>query len=97
MVKHIVFWNIKAGLDKETVGNEMKSKLEALAGQIPGLLKAEVGLDFNRSAAAFDIALCSEFTDEAALANYGPHPLHEAAKAYIGGVTDGRAVVDYLV
>jgi hypothetical protein len=39
MVKHIVMWKLR---DKADAG-EIKGRLEALAGKIPGLLNIEVG------------------------------------------------------
>ncbi len=98
MVKHIVFWNVKQevnGETKEQIMLRMKKMLEALNGQIPGLLKAEVGIDKNRSAAAFDICLYSEFPDWESLSFYQDHPLHVACKDYIGTVAKERAVCDY--
>lgn len=98
MVKHIVFWNVKeevAGETKEQIMLRMKEMLEALNGEIPGLLKVEVGLDKNRSDVAFDICLYSEFPDWESLAYYQDHPKHVACKNYIGKVTKNRAVCDY--
>ncbi len=98
MVKHIVFWNIKQevnGETKEQIMLRMKKMLEGLNGQIPGLLKAEVGIDKNRSDAAFDICLYSEFPDWESLSFYQDHPLHVACKDYIGTVAQERAVCDY--
>ncbi|MBQ7792247.1 MAG: Dabb family protein [Clostridia bacterium] len=98
MVKHIVFWNIKQevnGETKEQIMLRMKEMLEALNGKIPGLIKAEVGIDKNRSQAAFDICLYSEFPDWESLNFYQDHPLHVACKDYIGAVAEERAVCDY--
>jgi hypothetical protein len=96
MVKHIVFWKIKAGLDKPATCNEIKTKLAALRGQIPGLISIEAGIDISQSPVAYDIALYSELTDESALTAYQAHPLHETVKAYISSVTSDRCVVDYI-
>jgi hypothetical protein len=98
MVKHIVFWKLKdeaEGARKDANALEIKSRLEALRGKIPGMLKLEVGIDFNRSEAACDVALYSEFTDRAALDAYQGHPEHKAAGEFIQRVRASRAVVDY--
>ena len=97
MIKHIVFWNIKEDLDFEGVYEEMKIRVEDMNGKIPGLLKVELGKDFNRSDMAFQVALYSELADREALAIYQDHPLHKLVKEFIGAVTSARAVVDYEI
>jgi quinol monooxygenase YgiN len=99
MIKHIVFFRLKdqaEGGTKAENAARVKRDLEALAGRIPGLLRLEVGIDVDRSPAAFDVALYSEFTDQAALDAYQKHPEHLAAAAFIGKVRSERAVVDYV-
>jgi quinol monooxygenase YgiN len=99
MVKHIVFWRLKENAEGGTRAENaarMKRDLEALRGRIPGLLELEVGLDVERSPAAYDVALYSTFVDQAALDAYQKHPEHQAVAAFIGKVRSDRAVVDYL-
>src|SRR5659263_772811 len=60
MIKHIVFWKLKdeaLGNDKATNALLIKEKLEALNGQIEGLLKLEVGIDFVGGAMSGDCLL----------------------------------------
>jgi hypothetical protein len=95
MIKHIVFWKIKPELDVIATSEEIKSKLEALRGNIAGLIAIEVGTDISNGPASFDVALYSELEDQQALQSYQVHPLHEAVKSYIGSVTTERGVVDY--
>ena len=97
MIKHIVFWKIKEDLDFEGVFEEMKIRVEDMNGKIPGLLKVELGRDFNRSEPAFDVALYSELENSDALAVYQDHPVHQLVKEFIGAVTADRAVVDYEI
>ena len=97
MVKHIVFWNIKEDLDYEGVYEEIKIRVEAMNGEIPGLIKVELGRDFNGSDIAFDVALYSELENKEALSVYQDHPMHIHVKEFIGAVTTERAVVDYDV
>jgi stress responsive alpha/beta barrel protein len=97
MVKHIVFWQIKEDLDTEGVFEEMKIRVEAMNGQVPGLIKVELGQDFNGSEVAYDVALYSELINKEALAVYQGHPLHLHVKEFIGAVTSARCVVDYEV
>ena len=97
MVKHIVFWKIKKELDLEGVIEEMKIRVEDMNGKIPGLIKVELGSDFNQSDVAFDVALYSEIESKEALNTYQEHPVHQLVKEFIGAVTSDRAVVDFEV
>ena len=97
MIKHIVFWNIKEDLDIEGVFEEMKLRVEAMNGEIPGLIKVELGSDFNGSEVAYDVALYSELADKVALKVYQEHPMHLHVKEFVGAVTIERAVVDYEI
>jgi hypothetical protein len=99
MIKHVVFWKLKdqaEGATKAENAALIKRKLEALRGRIPGLLTIEVGLDVERSPAAWDVVLYSEFTDQAALDGYQKHPEHAAVAAFIGAVRSERGVVDWV-
>ena len=98
MVKHIVFWKLKEeanGQGKAANAAAIKQKLEALAGQIEGLLRIEVGMDFIHSSESVDVVLYSEFTDKAALDFYQQHPLHKAVMPFIAEARSERRVVDY--
>lgn len=98
MVKHIVLWRLKdfaEGADKAANAGKIKVALEGLQGRIPGLVSIEVGVDFERSAAAFDVALYSVFESREALAAYQVHPEHKKVADFILRVRSERAVVDY--
>lgn len=97
MIKHIVCWKIKPDLDQEGVFEELKIRAEEMNGHIPGLMKVEVGKDFNRSEPAFDIALYAELESKEALNGYQEHPMHQLVREFITAVTNQRAVVDYEV
>lgn len=100
MVKHIVIWKLKdqaEGNDKETNARLLKEKLEALQGQIPGLLKIEVGIDFSDTESSGDIVLYSELESKEALENYQNHPLHKAVGAFVKEVQCERQMVDYII
>ncbi len=100
MVKHIVFWTLAEtalGRTAEENAAEMKARLEALVGVVPGLLRLEVGTDLLRTDASADIALYAELEDRDALAAYQAHPAHVAVGELVRAVTTSRAVVDYEV
>ena len=97
MVKHIVFWKIKEYLDLQGVYEEIRVRVEAMNDEIPGLIKVELGRDFNNSAVAFDVALYAEIESKEALAVYQDHHMHLHVKGFIGAVTSERSVVDYEI
>ena len=91
MVKHIVVYTLKPGVDKDAAVRLVASKLEPLVGQIPGLLKLEV----RRCFAGMDYALYSEFESRQALEDYAKHPLHLEAKQHFFHLLDCRYAADY--
>lgn len=100
MVKHIVIWKLKEtahDLPKSENARLIKEKLEALNGQIPGLLKLEVGIDFLHSPDSGDIVLYSEFESREALLGYQDHPLHRAVMPFVAKARETRIAVDYEI
>lgn len=98
MVKHIVMWKIKSSeMHTSTqIIQDMKQGLEALVGQIEGLMMLEVGDNYNSSEAAYDVVLVSEFESKQALEYYQSHPKHvEAGNTLVKPYTTARVVVDY--
>ena len=93
MVKHIVLYTLKEGVDKTAAVDLIRSVLEPLAGQIPGLQKMEI----RRAYQGLDYALYSEFESAEALKNYASHPLHLAAKEHFWHMLDQRYSADYEV
>jgi hypothetical protein len=100
MVKHIVFWMLKEREDlqnREEIAAEIKLKIEAMRGRIPGLLHIEGGVDFLKSADSCDVALYAELESRAALETYQAHPAHQDFKAFIGPRQSRRSLIDYEV
>ncbi len=91
MVKHIVLYTLKEGVDKPEAVRLIASVLEPLVGQIPGLLHLEVRPAYN----GMDYALYSEFESRQALADYAVHPLHQQAKTHFFHLLDRRVAADY--
>lgn len=91
MVKHIVIYNLKEGVEKDSAVELIRSVLEPLVGKIPGLLRLEVRRTFN----GMDYALYSEFESRQALKDYAVHPLHLAAKEHFFHLLDCRYAADY--
>lgn len=93
MVKHIVLYTFKEGVDKEEAVKLIASVLEPLVGKIPGLTHMEIRRAFN----GMDYALYSEFESREDLANYKDHPLHLEAKNHFFHLLDGRVCADYAL
>ena len=96
MVKHIVIWKLKEeGKDENAL--KIKEALEALNGQIPGLLHLEVGFDFSKKESSGDIILYSEFDSIEDLDAYVTHPKHVAVGPLVRGATCERRMIDYKI
>jgi len=93
MVRHIVLYTLKEGIDKDAAVERIASRLEPLVGKIPGLLKMEV----RRCYAGMDYALFSEFEKPEDVPNYRAHPLHQEAKSHFHHMLEKRFSVDYEV
>ena len=98
MVKHIILWQLKDELtteEKKSVKEEIKSGLEGLKGQIPGLVDIKVQIEGLASSNA-EVMLDSTFEDEDALKNYSIHPAHVAvANNNVRPFTKTRMCLDF--
>ncbi len=100
MIKHIVMWRLKDfahGRSKEENAKELKNSLESLKEKIREIKYIEVGIDVNRSDAAFDVVLYSEFDSLEDLEAYQKHPEHVKVAGFVSEIRSERAVVDYEV
>jgi len=95
MIKHIVMWRINEPRQEPAL--RIKTALEGLNGQIPGLLHLEVGVDFSREGESADVVLYSEFESRQALEAYPNHPAHAAVAPLVKALRSERRVVDYEV
>ena len=93
MVKHIVLYTLKEGVDKPRAVEIIRSVLEPLVGVIPGLTHMEIRQAFN----GMDYALYSEFDSAEALKAYATHPLHLEAKTHFHHFLATRVAADYEV
>ena len=92
MVKHIVLYTLKEGVDKQKAVAIIKEQLEPLVGVIPGLVHMEIRMAYQ---GGMDYALYSEFESAEALSNYATHPAHLAAKEHFWDFLDNRFCADY--
>lgn len=100
MVKHVILWQLKDEFDsaeKEKIKAGIKSGLEGLKGQIPGLLEIKVQTECLATSNV-DVMLDSTFENEDALKGYAVHPLHvEVADTKVRPYTKSRACMDFEV
>ena len=100
MVKHIVFWRLDKNLDaaaRQEAMQAIKAGFEQMRGNIPGLIRIEIGFNYAAGDDASDIALYSEFESRAALDGYQDHPAHLAMLPVVRKVRVERRVVDYEI
>ena len=93
MVKHIVMYTLKEGVEKDEAVALIRSVLEPLVGKIPGLKHLEVRPAYQ----GMDYALYSEFESKQALAEYAVHPLHIEAKGHFHHLLATRVSADYEI
>ena len=94
MVKHIVLYTLKEGVDKETAVELIASQLEPLVGKIEGLTWMEINAAYQ---GGMDYALYSEFDTAEDVKNYRAHPLHQEAKSHFHHFLATRVSADYEV
>ena len=94
MVRHIVVYTLKEGVNKPEAIEIIRSVLEPLVGVIPGLKHMEIRAT---SQGDMDYALYSEFESRQALTDYRDHPAHLAAKEKFHHFLNTRIAADYEV
>ena len=96
MVKHIVLYTLKEGVDKAQAVSIIRESLEPLVGVIPGLVSITVNADGRLASSNADVMLDSTFADEAALKGYAVHPAHqEVANTKVRPFTETRLCLDF--
>jgi hypothetical protein len=100
MIKHIVLFRFKdfaEGANKSENIKSLKSRLEVLEDIIDEIKFFEVGINFDNSDAAYDLALCSEFESKEDLYSYQKHPEHVKVVDFVKKVCENRVIVDYVI
>lgn len=92
MIKHIVLYTLKEGVNKQEAVAVIKESLEPLVGVIPGLTHMEIRQAYQ---GGMDYALYSEFESKQALKDYAQHPAHLEAKTHFWEFLDKRYCADY--
>lgn len=101
MVKHIILWKLREDLsvaEKEAVKAGIKEGLEALVGQVPGLVECKVNISGRLESSNADVMLDSTLESEEALKGYAKHPAHVAvADTKVRPYTVLRTCLDFEV
>ena len=99
MIKHIILWKLRSEMsasEKQEAAKAIKSGLESLQGQVPGLLSIHVQIDGRLESSNADIMLDSTLVSEEALKGYAVHPAHVAvANGIVRPNTELRTCLDY--
>lgn len=91
MVRHIVLWTFKEGVDKDATFAELEKLFAGFTAGVPGLISFKL----HRGYQGYDVCLMSEHQDKAALEAYQSFPAHVAAKAVVKATRELRASCDF--
>ena len=101
MIKHIILWKLRSEMsasEKQAAAKAIKSGLESLQGQVPGLVDIHVQIDGILDSSNADIMLDSTLLSEEALKGYAVHPAHVAvANGVVRPNTELRTCLDYEI
>ena len=95
MVKHIVFMKLEDNSEKNKV--LVKDKLISMKGRINVLKEIEVGINFNNSDRAYDIALVTLFENKEDLKAYAVDEIHLEVIDFLKSINTITKVVDYYI
>ena len=90
MIRHVVLFKFRTGVSADERA-EIYAGLNALVGQIEGLLSAEFGPNISPEGLGqgFNDGFIMDFVDAAARDRYLPHPAHQAAGAKLVAALEG--------
>lgn len=97
MIKHVVMFRMKEGLDaliRQEAMNRFKESIENLPSIIPCIRRVFVGFNVNPNE-KWDICLESEFGNLEDVSAYSQHPSHRAAAQALMQYVSERCCVDY--
>ncbi len=99
MVKHVILWKLKDDMTEGTKAEaieKIKHDLEALVGNVPGLISLKI-IKADLASSNADIMLDSTLESEDALKGYQVHPMHVAAASFVRANTELRLCADFTV
>ncbi|MFF2299202.1 Dabb family protein [Arthrobacter sp. efr-133-R2A-120] len=81
MIRHTVLFKFKPGFPPEDKQSWIDG-LNAMRGNIPGMVSLTHGPDVLKQERSFDYAIVADFEKVEDIAVYNTHPLHEPLKSY---------------
>ena len=99
MIKHVVMWKVRGSSadERRDQAEKIRTALEPLRGNIPGMSSLEVGIGSGGDEQLSDVVLISIHDDWAALKGYQVHPAHVEAARVIAGLRIERRVLDFEI
>lgn len=94
MIRHIVMFRFKDSFAPD-IRNAWTTGLDAMRGNIPGMLALTHGSDVMGTDNSWDHVIVADFASRADIAVYNTHPLHEAIKPYSLPNVRDLAYVDF--
>ncbi len=91
MIRHILLWKYKEGVDKKEALHILKESVDTLKG-VDGVLTVEINENLEEN--EYDLVFYSEFKDRESLANFKTHPLHVAHANRCMNLVMGRLGAD---
>ena len=96
MLRHIVLFKWKDSFTHD-IRDQWIIGLEAMIGNIPGMIRLIHGPDVLSTDKSWDHAIIADFESVDALQVYNTHPLHEAIKPYSLPNVEDIAYVDLQI
>ena len=93
MIRHVVMWKFRKGEEEKM--NEFLTRLQALDGVIPQILRSEVGV--NVKDGNYDACLIADFESLEALELYKNDPRHVEVSKLCMSIREDRVAVDFEI
>ncbi len=94
MIRHVIMWQFRENTEAEM--HQFLDALRALDGQIPEILRMEVGVN-QKPGNSHHACLIADFADWEALERYRSDPRHVAASKLCQAIRTQRCAVDFEV
>ena len=93
MIRHVVMWKFRKGEEEKM--NEFLTRLQALDGVIPQILRSEVGV--NVKDGNYDACLIADFESLETLEVYKNDPRHVEVSRLCKSIREDRVAVDFEI
>ena len=93
MIRHVVMWKFRKGEEEKM--NEFLTRLQALDGVIPQILRSEVGV--NVKDGNYDACLIADFESLETLEVYKNDPRHVEVSKLCKSIREDRVAVDFEI